>query len=126
MSIQSDVRVQLIGSNNLNVLSDEYIDLMYQDAVESSGTSDSLGLRYYTCYLIALNWESIGAVASREGVSFREPNPQKYLDLYNARMSQLASSSSSGQIAYKISTNKDLYIDEISNTTRYRRTSDED
>lgn len=127
MTIEQDIRIQMIGTNNTTVLSDDYISLLLEDATSMTGTDDTLALRYYTCYLIATNWETIGAVASREGVSFREPNPQKFLDLYNARMTQLSSATGDGgSIAYKISTNSDLFIDEDSHITRRVRESDED
>lgn len=112
VTIQDNIRIQLLGDNNKAVLSDEYIDLMLSDAKEETGTStENKSLRYYTCYLIALNWESIGAIATREGVNYRKPEPQKYLDSYNKELSKNLSSEE-GNYGSKVSTNSDNIINE--------------
>jgi hypothetical protein len=122
-----EIRIQLIGTDNQNVLSDDYVNLMLDDAVTATSASDAMALRYYTCYLIALNWDSIGAVASREGVSFREANPDKYLSLYEKRLLQLSAASSDGDdYAAKVSTNSDAFIDTDTNTIRWARPNDEE
>ncbi len=96
-------------SDACEVLTDEYIKLMYDDAISLTSQSDELALRYYTCYLIAQNWESLNALHSREGVTYREPNPDKYLELYNKRIEVLRSSSEDYDFA-KVSTNKNTTI----------------
>ena len=106
MTINTDVRVQMLGVNDTNVLSDTYVDLMVGDAKESTGIStETKALRYYTCFLIASNWESIGAVESREGVKYRKPDPEKYLNLYNDLIQANVSLNNGHPYAAKESTN---------------------
>ena len=103
------------------VLSDDKLELYREDAVTETKQSDDLALRRYVCFLIANDWESIGAVASREGVTYREPIPQKFLDLYNKRVNSLgksAVSSSSpglGTGLGKVSTDRDYKINSTNN-----------
>lgn len=107
MTLASDVRIQMLGSDNTNVLSNDYVNLMIGDAKEQTKISDETvrALRHYTCYLIALNWESIGAIASREGVSYRAPDPNKYLKLYNDSIkNQLSDPSDPSAFGGKVST----------------------
>lgn len=111
MTIQSNVRVQLLGVDDADVLSDDYVDLILADAKTITKISDesSIALRYYTCYLIATNWESIGAVRRREGVEYAPPNPQKYLDMYDSAL-VCDLSNNEDVIAVKESTNQDNII----------------
>jgi len=109
MTLASNVRIQMLGSDNTTVLSDDYVNLMISDAKEITSISDEtvLPLRHYVCYLIANNWESIGAVASREGVSYRAPDPSKYLKMYNDAIAktQLSDNSDPTLFGGKVSTN---------------------
>jgi hypothetical protein len=82
------VRVQMLGTDDNTVLSDEYVDQMTEDAIEATGLAESVSLRYYVVYLIALNWDSVGAIQSREGVTYVQPDPSKYLEMYNKSLSQ--------------------------------------
>ena len=105
MTFNDNIRIQLLGENDTNVLSDVYVTLQVNDAKEITGiSSDNMALRYYSCYLIALNWDSIGAVKRREGVEYIAPDPNKYLNLYeNVVSSNLTSSED--LVAGKESTN---------------------
>jgi hypothetical protein len=80
------VRIQMLFEDNENVLPDAVIEQFKQDAQAMCQASDDLALRFYTCHLIADNWESIGAVAAREGVTYRAPDPSKYLEMYQKRL----------------------------------------
>jgi len=127
--IPKNVRIQMLGKNTAeaeNVLSDDFINLNIDDAVSQTGVTDELALRYYTCYLISLNWESIGAVASREGVSYREPNPEKYLNMFDARIAKInGANPDNAAIGVKVSTNKDVVVDETDFTLRRRISGDD-
>lgn len=112
--INKNVRIQMLGTNDSTILSDDYLDLLESDAAELTGISDtsSTSLRYYICYLVASNWESIGAIDTREGVKYKSPDPQKYLDLYNKSLSQSISTENGNVFAEKVSTDRSTEFNE--------------
>ena len=113
-TININTRVQLLGTDDTDVLSTTYVDLMVDDAKSNTKITDesSKALRYYTCYLIATNWESIGAVASREGVRYRAPDPDKYLALYKVALQDDIVAPDDSIYAAKVSTNEGNIFDD--------------
>lgn len=110
MAFTDDIRIQLLGENDTATLSDAYVTLMVTDAKKlTTISSENMSLRYYTCYLIALNWDSIGAIDSREGTRYRKPEPEKYLVLYNKSLEDSLTASSYGA---KESTTRGNVIDD--------------
>ena len=115
MTINSDVRVQMLLSDDTDVLPEAYVTLMVADAKDQTTITDenNRALRYYVCYLIATNWDSLDAVRSREGVTYKDPDPQKYFDLYEKQITSDLSKTTNGQFyAAKISTTKGNIIDD--------------
>ena len=114
MTLTSDVRTQLLGTDDSAVLSDAYVALHIADAKDFTGITDetSKALRYYVCHLIALNWDSIGAIAKRENVEYRAPDADKYLAKYNeACASLLTNDNISAYGPVKVSTDRDYTVD---------------
>jgi len=124
MVTTADVRTTL-NVNDTNVLPDALITLMIADAGSITGQSDEIAVRYYTCYLIADNWDSIAGTEVIEGVKFRKPNPEGFLNAYNRRVTKLQSDQSSDFVGFaKVSTNKDFVYDATDLQFRERKGSD--
>ena len=88
-TIRTNIRVQLLHEDTTDaqsILPDDFIDLMYADAQSLTNTTDSIALRYYACYLISKSWSNLDSIQSREGVSYRTPDPQKFLSEYHSRI----------------------------------------
>ena len=119
----SDVRVT-IGIDNESVLSADRINLAITDATALAGTTDEIALRYYTCYLIAQEWDTINATSAVEGVTFRIPDPQRFLDLFDRRVKQLTIASGNQAGMAKTSLNKDFVYDRTDFEIRPRRGGD--
>jgi hypothetical protein len=107
VDFRAKIRLQMFGTNDNTVLGDDYVDQMIEDAIVATGISDytSVSLRYYVVYLIALNWDSVGALHSREGVTYVRPDPAKYLEIYNRSLG-----TSDGAYIAKVSTNVDFTV----------------
>lgn len=117
---ETDIRTT-IGISNTTVLTSAKITLCITDSATITGTSDEIALRYYTCYLISKQWDTINATTSAEGVSFAPPNPQAFLDLYNERVSRLNKTSTNKGGMVKLSLNKDFIYDGDNYNIRPRR-----
>ena len=83
---QVKIRLNLVGENNTDLLSDELIDLALEDAAQQQTSTDALSLRLYSCYIIASNWQSLGFVTRIDGTALIKPDPSHYLDLYDKRI----------------------------------------
>lgn len=113
------IRLEILHEDNIAVLNDDYVQLKLNDADAQLSTDDELAWRYFTCYLIAMGWESISAVQSREGVAYRAPNPSYFQKLFQDRINFLRAQQSSKNVAVAIfPINKDVTRD---TTTRYLR-----
>lgn len=114
-----------IGISDTSVLTSARITLAIADAKKNTGSSDEESLRFYTCYLIAKQWDTINRTKAIEGVQFDKPNPQAFLDLYNDRQKQLMSEKSTNKVPFsKLSTSRDFSYDETDLRIRPRRGTD--
>ena len=103
------------------------ISLAITDAVTITGQSDEIALRFYTCYLLAEQWDTINRTTQIEGVSFAKPDSQPFLNLYNKRIEALrvAALSTENIVPFKkVSTNKDFVYDVDTFAIRQRNGSD--
>ena len=119
----SAVRNTILISDT-TVLTDTIISQFITDAETQTGATDELALRYYTAYLIAQVWDTIGGVSSAEGISFFNSQGEKFLKLYNDRIKQINLSTGNSIGMVKITTNPDLAYDTTYNYLRERKGSD--
>lgn len=119
----ASIRRALIGEDNTTLLSDTYVTEVIADAQNTQSSTDDTAVKWYACYLIADNWQSLGFVTRHDGVSYQKPDAKRFLDKYNARLSVL--NSATGSLGFsKVSTNKNLIYDDTTKNLRARGASE--
>jgi len=83
------VRYSLIAEDNTTLLTNDYIELMLADAAAQQTSTDAVAVRWYTCYLIASSWQSLGFVTRMDGTTLVKPDPDHFLDKYNKRIKDI-------------------------------------
>ena len=58
---EQDIR-DTLNITDANILRSAMITLMISDAKAITGSNDEISLRYYACYLTALNWDIINGL----------------------------------------------------------------
>lgn len=104
-----NIRLMLIQEDDRETLTDDLVNMWFTKAQTITGQSDETALEFYTCYLLAKHWQSLGFVTKIETTTLKEKNPQSYLDDYNQRLDDLADDSAP---FYKTSNNPDFEYDE--------------
>ena len=123
---EQDIR-DTLNITDANILRSAMITLMISDAKAITGSNDEISLRYYACYLTALNWDIINGVNKIEDTSFNAPDPNRCLKAYELRQKQLMLSKTSNKVPlYKVAINKDFFYDETNKNIRLRLGSDPD
>lgn len=120
---ETDIRTT-IGITDTDVLTSARVTLALADAKTSTGQTDEIALRFYTCFLIADQWDTINGTISIEGITFRIPNSGPFLNAYNKRLKDLNLSSGNASLMEKVSTNPDLSYDTTTNRLRRREGGD--
>ena len=111
----TNIRLMLIQEDDSVALTEALIDMWSGKAAKLQSSADDDALEFYTCYLMAKSWQSLGFVTKDENITFKEPVPERFLDLYNDRINETNTDSTSAYPFQKVSTNKDFKVDETTN-----------
>ena len=120
---EADVRTT-IRISDVQVLTSAEVTLAISDAKSITGQTDEIALRYYTCYIIALNWDNLKRTTAIEGVVFDVPVPDNFLKSYEKRVDQVNADAGNDIGIIKLSTNPGFSYDQQKNYIRPRRDGD--
>lgn len=113
------LRYMLIQRDDSTALPDNLLAVYLEDAALVQSSSDDYALRAYTCYMIANNWQALGQVKSSDGVTYKHPDPEKFLALYNARLDDVVATAD-GAVGF-VKTSTDLRYDYDETTNEFER-----